>query len=199
MFPDDSPLRQLAGGEITTLKEADHGQEEDFRRYMGVHLGGYSDKPIPFPTVVKKLEGAEIRRHRVRGLRSSPEPNTKEKRAEIKAMLDEPVSGSPAWAAPFPSPITTTAKDYLDVVKGHLEMCAQMGIKKLRTETVDPPTGIPGGFDYETAFAKTGRSLARVRRALREERREVRVGFRARLPLQQAQRDRPHDLQGRPS
>ena len=106
--------------------------------------GGYSDKPIPFPTVVKKLKELKFDGIEFGAFAPHLEPNTKEKRAEIRKMLDDAGLGISGVAAPFPSPITTGAAEYLDVVKGHLEMCKEMGIPKLRTETVDPPTGIPG-------------------------------------------------------
>ena len=81
--------------------------------------GGYSDKPIPFPTVVKKLKELKFDGIEFGAFAPHLEPNTKEKRAEIKKMLDD----------------------------------AGLGISGV-AETVDPPTGIPGGYDYETAFAR---------------------------------------------
>ena len=50
--------------------------------------GGYSDKPIPFPTVVKKLKELKFDGIEFGAFAPHLEPNTKEKRAEIKAMLD---------------------------------------------------------------------------------------------------------------
>lgn len=82
------------------------------------------------------------------------EPNTKERRKEIKKMLvgyGLEVSGV---AAPFPSPATTKHNNYLDVVKRNLEICDDLRIPKLRVDTVDAPTTIPGGMNYETCFAK---------------------------------------------
>jgi sugar phosphate isomerase/epimerase len=117
--------------------------------------GGYADKPIPFPTVVKKLKELKFDGIEFGAFEPHLQPNTREKRAELKKMLDDAGLGISGVAAPFPSPITTGKTEYLDVVKGHLEMCHEMGIGKLRTETVDPPTGIPGGLDYETAFSTT--------------------------------------------
>ncbi|GAJ17113.1 unnamed protein product, partial [marine sediment metagenome] len=57
-------------------------------------------------------------------------------------------------AAPFPSPATSKKDDYIDAVKSNLEICNDLDIPKLRVDTADPPTGIPGGMDYETCFSK---------------------------------------------
>ena len=115
--------------------------------------GGYADKPIPFPAVVKRLKELKFDGIELGAFEPHLQPNTKEKRKEIKKMLDDAGLGISGVAAPFPSPATTSKKDYLDVVKGHIEMCLEMGIPKLRTETKDPPTHIPGGMDYESCFS----------------------------------------------
>ncbi|HVP19884.1 MAG TPA: sugar phosphate isomerase/epimerase family protein [Spirochaetia bacterium] len=116
--------------------------------------GGYSDKPIPFPMVVKRLKELKFDGIEFGAFEPHLQPNTKEKRKELKKMLDDAGLGISGVAAPFPSPITTATKEYLDVVKGHIEMCLEMGIPKLRTETVDAPTGVPAGFDEKSAFSK---------------------------------------------
>jgi sugar phosphate isomerase/epimerase len=118
--------------------------------------GGYADKPIPFPTVVKRLKELKFDGIELGAFPPHLEPNTKEKRAELKKMLDDAGLGISGVAAPFPSPATTDKQKYLEVVRGNLEICADMGIPKLRTETVDPPTAVPGGMDYETCFSKVG-------------------------------------------
>jgi sugar phosphate isomerase/epimerase len=116
--------------------------------------GGYSDHPIPLPIVIKKLKELGFDGVELGIFPPHFEPNTKEKRAEIKRMLDDAGLGISGLGAPVPSPITTPLKDYLDVVKFHVEMAHEFGVTKVRTETKDPPTGIPGGLDYETAFSR---------------------------------------------
>ena len=51
--------------------------------------GGYADKPIPFPTVVKKLKELKFDGIEFGAFEPHLQPNTKEKRAEIKKMLDD--------------------------------------------------------------------------------------------------------------
>ncbi len=116
--------------------------------------GGYADKPIPFPTVVKRLKELKFDGIEFGAFAPHLEPNTREKRIELKRMLDDAGLGISGVAAPFPSPATTDKQKYLETVKANLEICADMGISKLRTETVDPPTGVPGGMSYETCFSK---------------------------------------------
>jgi sugar phosphate isomerase/epimerase len=116
--------------------------------------GGYADKPIAFPTVVKRLKELKFDGIELGAFPPHLEPNTREKRLELKKMLDEAGLGISGVAAPFPSPATTDKQKYLETVKANLEICADMGISKLRTETVDPPTAVPGGMSYEACFSK---------------------------------------------
>lgn len=115
--------------------------------------GGYAEKPVPFPTVVKRLRELNFDGIELGAFEPHLQPNTKDTRRELKRMLDDAGLGISGVAAPFPSPATTGKRDYLEVVKAHIEMCQEMGIPKLRTETKDPPTHIPGGMDYESCFS----------------------------------------------
>ena len=116
--------------------------------------GGYSEAPIPLEEVVKKLAELGFDGIEMAAFPPHLEPNTKEKRLEIKKLLDSYGLGISGLAAPFPSPSTSKESDYLDAVKANLEICTDMNIPKLRVDAVDAPTGIPGGMDYETCFKK---------------------------------------------
>ncbi len=116
--------------------------------------GGYQEAPIPFPTVVKKLAELKFDGIELGAFPPHLEPNTKEKRKEIKKLLDDHGLGISGVAAPFPSPATSQPEVYLDAVKKNLEMCADMSIPKLRVDAVDSPKAVPGGMDYEKAFGK---------------------------------------------
>jgi sugar phosphate isomerase/epimerase len=116
--------------------------------------GGYAEDPIPLDKVVKTLKDLEFDGIEFAAFPPHLEPNTKSEWVRIKKMFDDAGLGISGVAAPFPSPATSKKKDYLEVVKGHLDMCKVMGIPKLRVDAIDPPTGIPGGMDYETCFSK---------------------------------------------
>jgi len=116
--------------------------------------GGYSEAPIPIEDVVKKLSELGFDGIEMAAFAPHLEPNTKEKRLEIKKLFDSYNLKISGLAAPFPSPATSEEKDYIAAVKSNLEICIDMDIPKLRVDTVDPPTAIPGGMDYETCVAK---------------------------------------------
>ncbi|MGM0365368.1 MAG: sugar phosphate isomerase/epimerase family protein [Actinomycetota bacterium] len=116
--------------------------------------GGYEEEPIPLEEVVKKLKELNFDGIEMAAFPPHLEPNTKEKRAEIKKLLDENGLEVSGLAAPYPSPATSDRKEYLDAVKSNLEVCKDLGIPKLRVDSIDPPTEIPGGMDYETCFKK---------------------------------------------
>jgi len=116
--------------------------------------GGYEESPIPLKTVVEKLSSLGFNGIEMAAFPPHLEPNTKEKRKEIKKMLDDHGLEVSGLAAPFSSPATSKKDDYIDAVKSNLEICSDLGIPKLRVDSVDPPTKIPDGMDYETCFSK---------------------------------------------
>jgi sugar phosphate isomerase/epimerase len=116
--------------------------------------GGYSEAPIPLEEVVKKLSELGFDGIEMAAFPPHLEPNTREKRMEVKKLLDRYGLVISGLAAPFPSPATSKESEYLDAVKANLEICTDMDIPKLRVDAVEPPTGIPGGMDYETCFKK---------------------------------------------
>lgn len=116
--------------------------------------GGYEEAPIELETVAKKLSALGFDGIEMAAFPPHLESNTKEKRMEVKDLLKKYNLGISGLAAPFPSPATSSESEYLDAVKANLEICKDLDIPKLRVDTVDPPTGIPGGMDYESCFAK---------------------------------------------
>ena len=116
--------------------------------------GGYSEAPIPLEEVVKQLVELGFDGIEMAAFPPHLESNTKEKRAEVKKMLDKYKLGISGLAAPFPSPATSSEEEYIKAVKENLAICTDMDIPKLRVDAVDAPTGIPGGMDYETCFSK---------------------------------------------
>jgi len=116
--------------------------------------GGYEEDPIPLKKVVERLSDLGFDGIEMAAFPPHLEPNTKEKRKEVKKLLDDYGLEVSGLAAPFPSPATSKKDDYLDAVKSNLEICSDLGIPKLRVDTADPPTAIPGGMDYETCFSK---------------------------------------------
>ena len=116
--------------------------------------GGYSEEPIDHVEVVKTLSKLGFDGIEVAAFPPYLESNTKENRLAMKKLYDEYGLARSGLAAPFPSPATSSRDEYLDAVKSNLEICEDLDIPKLRVDAVDPPTGIPGGMDYETCFSK---------------------------------------------
>ncbi len=116
--------------------------------------GGYKEDPIPFRTVVERLAAMKFDGIELGAFPPHLEPNTREKRREMKKLLDDHQLAVCGVAAPFPSPATSKPEVYLEAVKANLEMCADLGIPKLRVDAVDGPTAVPGGLEYEAAFGK---------------------------------------------
>ncbi len=116
--------------------------------------GGYAEAPIPLEDVVKKLSELGFDGIEMAAFPPHLEPNTKEKRIEIKNLLKKYNLSVSGLAAPFPSPAISKEEDYLNAVKDNLQICIDLEIPKLRVDTNEPPTQIPAGMDYETCFLK---------------------------------------------
>lgn len=116
--------------------------------------GGYAEEPIPHEKVVKTLSELGFDGIEVAAYPPYFESNTKENRLAMKKLYDDYGLARSGLAAPFPSPCTSSSTEYLDAVKSNLEICVDIDIPKLRVDTVDSPTEIPGGMDYETCFSK---------------------------------------------
>jgi sugar phosphate isomerase/epimerase len=119
--------------------------------------GGYADDPIPLPEVVVGLQemgfdGIEMGAFAPH--LSLEDAKDRKKRLEVKKLLDDHGLGVSALAAEFGEvpPPTANPADYIDVLMLHLDICHDLGTNKLRTDTIVPPTEIPGGMDYETCF-----------------------------------------------
>ena len=116
--------------------------------------GGYQEDPVPLKTVIEKVSSLGFDGIEFAAFPPHLEPNTRKKRTEIKEMFNHYGLEVSAVAAPFPSPTTSKKNEYLDAIKSNLEICLDHDIPKLRVDTVDPPTAIPRGMDYETCFTK---------------------------------------------
>lgn len=116
--------------------------------------GGYAESPIELEKVLETLSELGFDGIEMAAFPPHLEANTKEKREEVKKIIDKYKLGVSGLAAPFPSPATSSKEEYLKAVKENIEICIDLNIPKLRVDTVDPPTEIPGGMDYETCFER---------------------------------------------
>ncbi|MGD9028762.1 MAG: sugar phosphate isomerase/epimerase family protein [Anaerolineae bacterium] len=119
--------------------------------------GGYEDEPIPLPTVAAKLQEMSFDGIEMGAFAphlSLEDAKDQKKRLEVKKLLDDhglEVSGLAADLGAVP-PALAKPTDYIDVLMQNLDICHDLETNKLRTDTISPPTEIPGGMDYETCF-----------------------------------------------
>ena len=121
--------------------------------------GGYEDKPIPLVDVAKRLQELKFDGIEMAAFPPHMDPaeyNTRAKRLEIKKLLDDHGLGVSGLAANFAglAPATARPTEYIEVLMSNLDACHDLEIPTLRTDTISPPTEIPGGMDYETCFWK---------------------------------------------
>ncbi len=129
--------------------------------------GGYTDKPIALVDVVKKLQ--ELKFDGVDFGVFAPhlsleDAKDRSKVLAVRKLLDDHGLGVSGIAADFGAvpPMLANPRDYLDVVMRHAEICNDLGTNKMRTDTIVPPTEIPGGLDYETCFWRTAEVFHRA-------------------------------------
>jgi sugar phosphate isomerase/epimerase len=116
--------------------------------------GGYTEAPIPLEDVLKRISELGFDGFELGAFPPHLESNTRENRMKVKELLNKYHLKLSGVAAPFPSPATSNEEEYIKAVKDNLEICKDLEIPKLRVDTVEPPTGIPEGMDYETCFKK---------------------------------------------
>ena len=119
--------------------------------------GGYEEGPIELEEVLKTLKELNFDGIEMAAFPPHLEPNTPERAKEVKAMLDSYGLEVSGLAAPFPSPATSKGSEYLDAVENNLAVCKALGSPKLRVDSVDPPTGVPGGMGYNEYFLKVAK------------------------------------------
>jgi sugar phosphate isomerase/epimerase len=116
--------------------------------------GGYSEDPIPLDDVLKRLKELGFDGIEMAAFPPHIDPNTPEEAKKVKDKLDSYGLEVSGLAAPFPSPATSSEDKYLGAVKDNLEICKALDSPKLRIDSVDPPTEVPGSMDYEEFFLK---------------------------------------------
>jgi len=116
--------------------------------------GGYAEAPIPFDLVLDTLKSLGFDGIEFGAFPPHFESNTDANRKKISKALADRGLGVSGIAAPTPSPATAKKTDYLDAIKANLDLCEEIHSPKLRVDSVDPPTAIPGGMDYETCFSR---------------------------------------------
>lgn len=119
--------------------------------------GGYAEDPIPLEEVLKRLSDLGFDGIEMAAFPPHIEPKTVEKAKEVKKKLDSYGLEVSGLAAPFPSPATSKEEEYLDTVRDNLEICLALDSPKLRVDTVDPPTKVPGGMEYGSFFSKVAK------------------------------------------
>ena len=122
-------------------------------------FGPYEDNPIDLPTVCQKLGELNFDGIELGGFRPHAHPDdyaTPEKKAELKKLLSDnglAVSGIAAdfWTdalVPWEKP-----EPYKETFKKNLDFCVDIGIPKLRVDTVASPPG-PEGAAREDALKR---------------------------------------------
>jgi sugar phosphate isomerase/epimerase len=116
--------------------------------------GGYTEAPIPFDVALDKLKELGFDGIEFGAFPPHFELNTDATRKNIAKMLSDRGLGISGIAMPTPSPATASKSDYLAAIRANLDLCNAIDSTKLRVDSVDPPTAVPGGMQYEAAFSK---------------------------------------------
>ena len=119
-------------------------------------IGPYADKPVEFDTVCKKLAALGYDALELGSFPPHPNPDdlpTKESRLVVKKMISDhglQISGIAAnlWGEKLIN--TDDPSKYIAEFKKNCEFSADLGIKTIRVDTVQPPT-IFAEVDYATA------------------------------------------------
>jgi sugar phosphate isomerase/epimerase len=124
-------------------------------------FGPYSDDPVPLDKVVTRLSELGFDGIELCGFKPHVHPDdypTKERRQEVVDLLREnnlePIGIAADFTATLPGAEGESAQAaYLDNFKTNIELCADIGIPKIRVDTCEPP---PAAIDdtYEKKFGR---------------------------------------------
>jgi len=126
--------------------------------------GGYSDKPIPLPTVVKRLQELKFDGIEMGAFPPHLAPQdfpTQAKRKEVKKLLDDhglAVSGLAADFGHVP-PALAKPTDFIEVVKTNLDICHDLDIPKVEVNLPVPRDHAPRNVDALRVSGCTGKIL----------------------------------------
>jgi len=124
-------------------------------------FGPYESNPIPLDTVVKRLSELGFDGIELCGFKPHAHPDdypTPEKRLELVNLLQdhnlEPIGIAADFSAAPPAAEGEAAQNaYLDCFKRNIELCADVGIPKIRVDTCEePPEAITD--EYEKKFGR---------------------------------------------
>lgn len=121
-------------------------------------FGPYEDNPVPLDETVRKLQELEFDGIELCGFPPHATPEaypSKEDRAKLKDMIQSAGLGIAGYAANFMSvpPAVTPLGEYEEAVRTNVELCADLGIPKIRVDTVSGPFFVSeGNLDYDTAW-----------------------------------------------
>jgi sugar phosphate isomerase/epimerase len=136
--------------------------------------GGYAEDPIPLETALDRVQELGFDGVELAAFPPHLAPEdfaTTGSRRGIKKMLDDrglEVSGLAADFNKVP-PALVKPSEYLEVVMTNLDICHDLGIPKLRVDTISPPTEVPGGMDYESCFWRVAQVWNRTARVCANE------------------------------
>jgi sugar phosphate isomerase/epimerase len=130
-------------------------------------FGPYTDHPIPFDEVCKKLGELKFDGVEIGAFRPHIHPDDypmKKDRDAVKALITKNglgVSGLAAdfWAPPCPPGSDEAQKNdaYVNLFKKNLQLCLDLGSKAIRVDTVAPPDKGVAGVDPKVAWDRTAK------------------------------------------
>jgi len=125
-------------------------------------FGPYFKKPISLPDTVKRLAELKFDGLELCGFRPHGHPDdypTPDSRKKLKDMIASAGLGIAGLAGDFEgqNPATSKRGAYEKVFRKQLKFCTDLGIKKIRVDTVSPPP-LPAGMDYAAALKAVSRT-----------------------------------------
>ena len=119
-------------------------------------FGPYEDNPVSLEESVQKIKDIGFDGVELCGFPPHAHPDdhpTDEDRAKLRDLIQGKGLDIAGIAADFTStpPATAPPDEYEAVVRKNLKMCPDLGIPKIRVDTVTSPP-LPEGMDYDTAW-----------------------------------------------
>lgn len=115
--------------------------------------GGYSEAPVPHEKAVETVAGMGFDGVEVAAYEPYFTRNSSRNRRALRKLYDDNGMDRSGLTAPFPSAARSGRLEYMDAVKGNLDICADVGIPILRVDTAEAPLIESDSSDFRNAFS----------------------------------------------
>ena len=116
--------------------------------------GAYKDAPVPQELAVETVAGLGFDGVEVAAYEPYFHHNSSRNRRMLRKLFDDNGLDRSGLLAPLPSAVRSSSLEYVDAIRGALDICVDVDVPMLRVDTGETPEDLPDGMSCEEAFER---------------------------------------------